>query len=72
MLKSMKKCEITSGGVGKFNVIFTYVISNAHGALIVFRERLSYEVLSSDLKNISRYVILKVEIQSSLFILINC
>ena len=39
--------------------------------LIAFREGLNYKVLFSHLNDNGRYVILKVEIQSSPFILIN-
>ena len=45
--------------------------SNSCGALIAFGEGLNYKVLSSHLNDNGRYVILKVEIQSSPFILIN-
>ena len=70
MLKRMKKCGITSGDVGKIN-IFAHGTSDSHGAHIAFREGLNYKVLSSHLNDNGRYVILKVEIQSSSFILIN-
>ena len=66
----MKKCGITSGEVGKFNV-FAHGTSNSRGALFVFREGLNYKVLSSHLNDNDRYVILKVEKQSLPFILIN-
>ena len=54
----------------KFNV-FSHDTSNSHDALIAFREGLNYKVLSSHLNDNGRYVTLKVEIQSSPFILIN-
>ena len=54
----------------KFNV-FAHGTSNSRGTLIAFREGLKYKVLSSHLNDNGRYVILKVEIQSSPFTLIN-
>ena len=42
--------------------------SNIHGALIAFREGLNYKALSRHLNDNGRYVIRKVEIQSSSFI----
>ena len=50
---------------------FAHGTSNSSGMLIAFREDLNYNVLSSHLNDNGRYVILKVEIQSSPFILIN-
>ena len=50
---------------------FAHCTSNSRGALIAFREGLNYKVLSSHLNDNGTHVILKVEIQSSPFILIN-
>ena len=58
-------------GCGKSSMIFADGTSNSHGMLTAFREGLNYKVLSSHLNDNGRYVILKVEIQSSPFILIN-
>ena len=52
-------------------MFFAHGTSNSRGTLIAFREGLNYKVLSSHLNDNGRYVILKVEIQSSPFILIN-
>ena len=52
-------------------MFFAHGTSNSHGALITFREGLNLKVISSHLNDNGRYVILKVEIQSSPFILIN-
>ena len=52
-------------------MFFAHGTSNSRGTLTAFREGLNYKVLSSHLNDNSRYVILKVEIQSSPFILIN-
>ena len=57
-------------GCGK-NQCFAHGTSDSRGAHIAFREGLNYKVLSSHLNDNGRYVILKVEIQSSPFILIN-
>ena len=54
----------------KFNV-FAHGTSNSHDVLIAFSEGLNYKVLSSHFNDNGRYVILKVAIQSSPFILIN-
>ena len=51
--------------------VFAHGTSNSRGALITFREGLNLKVISSHLNDNGRYVILKVEIQSSPFILIN-
>ena len=50
-------------------MFFAHGTSNSRGTLIAFRA--NYKVLSSHLNDNGRYVILKVEIQSSPFILIN-
>ena len=52
-------------------MFFAHGTLNSRGALIAFREGLNYKVLSIHLNDNSRYVTLKVEIQSSTFILIN-
>ena len=52
-------------------MFFACGASNSRGTLIAFRERFIHKVLSSHLNDNGRYVILKVEIQSSPFILIN-
>ena len=52
-------------------MFFAHGTLNSSGALIVFREGLNYRILSCHLSDNGRYVILKVEIQSSPFILIN-
>ena len=52
-------------------MFFAHGTSNSCGALIAFREGLNCKVLSSHLNDNGRYVILKVEIQSSPSILIN-
>ena len=56
---------------GKFYVFCTWHFKNSRGALIAFREGLNLKVISSHLNDNGRYFILKVEIQSSPFILIN-
>ena len=72
MSKRKKKYGITSGDVGKiFSMFFAHGTSNSHGALIAFREGLNLKVIFSHLNDNGRYVILKVEIQSSPFTLIN-
>ena len=71
MLKRKKKYGITSGDVGKILCYFAHDTSNSRGALIAFREGLNLKVISSHLNDNGRYVILKVEMQSSPFILIN-
>ena len=60
-------------GCGKNSIFFAHGTSNSRGALIAiaFREGLNYKVISSHLNDSGRYVILKVEIQSSPIILIN-
>ena len=49
--------------------VFAHGTSNSCGALIAFIEGLNLKVISSHLNDNGRYVILKVEIQSSPFIL---
>ena len=56
---------------GKNSMFFAHGTSDSHGALISFRERLNLKVISSHLNDNGRYVILKVEIQSSPFSLIH-
>ena len=58
-------------GCGKNSRFFSHDTSNSYGAVIAFREGLNYKVLSSHLNDNGRYVTIKVEIQSSPFILIN-
>ena len=58
-------------GCGKNSTFFAHGTSNSCGALIAFREGLNLKVISSHLNDNGRYVILKVEIQNSPFILIN-
>ena len=58
-------------GCGKNSMFFAHGTSNSRGALIAFRKGLNLKVISSHLNDNGRYVILKVEIQSSPFILIN-
>ena len=50
---------------------FAHDTSNSRGTLIAFREGLKYIVISGHQNDNGRYVILKVEIQSSPIILIN-
>ena len=52
-------------------MFFAHGTSTSRGALIAFREGLNLKVISSHLNDNGRYVILKVEIQNSPFILIN-
>ena len=52
-------------------MFFAHGTSSSRGTLIAFREGHNYKVLSSHLNDNGRYVILKVEIQSAPFILIN-
>ena len=56
---------------GKRSMLFAHGTSNSRGTLITFREGLIYKVLSCHLNDNGWYVILKVEIQSSPFILVN-
>ena len=69
MLQRKKKYGITSGDAGNILCFFAHGTSNS--ALIAFREGPDYKVISSHLNDNGRYVILKVEIQSSPIILIN-
>ena len=70
-VKQKEKDGITNGDVGKIICFFAQGTSNSHGVLIAVREGLNLKVISSHLGDNGRYVILKVEIQSSPFILIN-
>ena len=63
-VKKKEKIWNNQWGCGKNSMFF------AHGTS-AFRERLNLKVISSHLNDNGRYVILKVEIQSSPFILIN-
>ena len=58
-------------GMWENSMFFAHATSNSRGALIAFREGLNFKVISSHLNDNGWYVILKVEIQSSPFILIN-
>ena len=69
--KKNKELWNNQWGCGKSSMFFAHGTSNSRGVLIAFREGLNYKVLSSHLNDNGRYVILKVEIQSSPFILIN-
>ena len=50
-------------------LVYVHGTLNSRGALVAFREGLNLKVISSHLNDNGRYVILKVEIQSSPFIL---
>ena len=67
MLKRKKKYGISTGDVD----VFAHGTSNNRGTLIAFREGLNCKVISTDLNDNGRYVILKVEFQSSPIISIN-
>ena len=70
-VKKNEELRNNQWGCGKSSMFFAHGTSNSPGTLIAFREGLNYKVLSSHLNGNSGYVILKVEIQSSPFILIN-
>ena len=70
-VKKKEKIWNNQWGCGKNSMFFAHGTSNSRGALIAFREGLDLKVISSHLNDNGRYVILKVEIQSSPFILIN-
>ena len=69
-----KKEEMWSNqwGCGKSSMFFAHCTSNSRGALMAFREGLNYNIkFYPVISIIMKGVILKVEIQSSPFILIN-
>ena len=69
--KKKEKIWNNQWGCRKNSMLFAHGTSNSHGALIAFREGLNLKVISSHLNDNGRYVMLKVKIQSSPFILIN-
>ena len=70
-VKKKEKIWNNQWGCGKNSMYFAHGTSISRGALIAFREGLNLKVIPSHLNDNGRYVILKVEIQNSPFILIN-